>query len=300
MGLRETPDADPGALPAQVIDRGIPAAGLLTQVMHVDHYRCTDRKPTSGAPAWSFPARHAWVACGVRLQPPVDALKEAILAHRVLHADETPVVMLKPGTGKTHRAYLWAYTPVAFDLSPYERSTFGVTSPRANLHTAPSVSGLCLESTKLMTSDNVRRKCRLRCLAEIRAEDNGFATRRIALEDGVSERMTSFGLLAKCAVVRAPAAATKVFDRQVLFPHPFGARPTKSIAKNRTGSSVGTTPRSPLRAEKPRLRSLGRSKTQCARVQSTTAPCNGATSCQSATGRFPIAEMRRCRRSSTA
>jgi Transposase IS66 family len=29
----------------------------------------------------------------------------------VLHADETPVQMLKPGTGKTHRAYLWASSP---------------------------------------------------------------------------------------------------------------------------------------------------------------------------------------------
>ncbi len=54
-------------------------------------------------------------ACGVRLQPLVDALKEAILDHHVLHADETPVAMLKPCTGKTHRAYLWAYTSGAFE-----------------------------------------------------------------------------------------------------------------------------------------------------------------------------------------
>ena len=33
----------------------------------------------------------------------------------VLHADETPVAMLKPGNKKTHRAYLWAYTPGAFE-----------------------------------------------------------------------------------------------------------------------------------------------------------------------------------------
>lgn len=49
------------------------------------------------------------------LQPLVDTLKDAILAHRVLHADETLVAMLKPGTGKTHRAYRWAYTPGAFE-----------------------------------------------------------------------------------------------------------------------------------------------------------------------------------------
>jgi transposase len=57
-----------------------------------------------------------WVGvCGVRLQPLVDAMKAELLQHRVLHADETPVQMLKPGDGKTHRAYLWAYAPGAFE-----------------------------------------------------------------------------------------------------------------------------------------------------------------------------------------
>ena len=49
------------------------------------------------------------------LQPLVDALKAQILSHGVLHADETPVQMLKPGKGTTHRAYLWAYAPGAFE-----------------------------------------------------------------------------------------------------------------------------------------------------------------------------------------
>ncbi len=33
----------------------------------------------------------------------------------MVHADETPVQMLKPGNGKTHRAYLWAYAAGAFE-----------------------------------------------------------------------------------------------------------------------------------------------------------------------------------------
>ena len=53
--------------------------------------------------------------CGVQLQSLVDALKQELLDHRVLHADETPVAMLKPGNKKTHRAYLWAYAPGAFE-----------------------------------------------------------------------------------------------------------------------------------------------------------------------------------------
>ena len=51
----------------------------------------------------------------MQLQPLVDALKDEMLQHSVLHADETPVQMLKPGNGKTHRAYLWAYAPGAFE-----------------------------------------------------------------------------------------------------------------------------------------------------------------------------------------
>lgn len=58
----------------------------------------------------------AWVgSCGVQLQPLVDALKADSLTHRVVHADETPVQMLQPGHGKTHRAYLWAYAAGAFE-----------------------------------------------------------------------------------------------------------------------------------------------------------------------------------------
>ena len=36
-------------------------------------------------------------------------------AHDVLHADETPVAMLKPGNGKTHRAYIWSYCTTSFN-----------------------------------------------------------------------------------------------------------------------------------------------------------------------------------------
>lgn len=53
--------------------------------------------------------------CGLRLQPLVDALKAEVLDKAVLHADETPVQMLKPGAGKAHKAYLWAYTPTSYD-----------------------------------------------------------------------------------------------------------------------------------------------------------------------------------------
>jgi hypothetical protein len=55
----------------------------------------------------------------------VDALKADILKHSVVHADETPVQMLKPGSGKTHRSYLRQY-PSTFGLSKGDGSSFRV------------------------------------------------------------------------------------------------------------------------------------------------------------------------------
>ncbi len=106
---------------AHVIDKGIPTTGLLAQVLvakYADHqplYRQDAIFGRAGLAIPRSPLAH-WVGtCGVRLQPLVDALKAQMLQYRVLHADETPVQMLKPGNGKTHRAYIWAYAPGAFE-----------------------------------------------------------------------------------------------------------------------------------------------------------------------------------------
>ena len=103
------------AIPAQMIDKGIPAPGLLAQVVvakHDDHlplYRQAEIYARSGAPlARSTMAQ--WVGiCGQRLAPLADALRQSILSQSVIHADETPVALLAPGKGKTHRAYMWVY-----------------------------------------------------------------------------------------------------------------------------------------------------------------------------------------------
>ena len=98
---------------AHVIDKGIPTSGLLAQVLiakfadHLPLYQeAIFARAGLGIPRSTLAQ---WVgSCGVQLQPLVDALKDEMLQHSVLHADETPVQMLKPGNGKTHRAYLWA------------------------------------------------------------------------------------------------------------------------------------------------------------------------------------------------
>jgi transposase len=106
---------------AHIIDKGIPTAGLLAQVLvakFADHLPLYRQEAIFGRSGFAIPRSTlgAWVgSCGVQLQPVVDALKAEILSHRVVHADETPVQMLKPGNGKTHRAYLWAYAAGAFE-----------------------------------------------------------------------------------------------------------------------------------------------------------------------------------------
>ena len=107
-------------MPAQMIDKGIPAPGLLAQVVvakHDDHlplYRQSEIYARSGAPiARSSMAQ--WIGiCGVRLAPLAQALREFILGHDVIHADETPVSLLAPGRGKTKRAYVWVYRTTNF------------------------------------------------------------------------------------------------------------------------------------------------------------------------------------------
>ncbi|WP_425437207.1 IS66 family transposase [Limnohabitans curvus] len=106
---------------AEVIDKGIPTSGLLAHVLvakHADHLPLYRQEAIFGRAGLAIPRSTlaAWVGvCGVRLQPLADALKRHVLNCQVVHADETPVAMLAPGKGKTHRAYLWAYAAGVFE-----------------------------------------------------------------------------------------------------------------------------------------------------------------------------------------
>jgi transposase len=108
-------------VPAHVIDKGLPTAGLLAQVLvakYMDHLPLYRQEHIFGRAGMTL-ARSTlaqWVGeCGARLQPLAQALAEELRRHAVLHADETPVAMLKPGHGKTHRAYVWSYCTSRFN-----------------------------------------------------------------------------------------------------------------------------------------------------------------------------------------
>jgi transposase len=125
-------------VPAQVIDKGIPTAGLLAQVLiakYLDHAPLYRQESIFERAGLALPRSTLaqWVgACGVALQPLADALKSALLTRTVLHADETPVPMLKPGLGRTHRAYLWSYSSSEYDELP--AVVYDFADSRSGLH----------------------------------------------------------------------------------------------------------------------------------------------------------------------
>jgi transposase len=126
-------------VPAHVIDKGIPTAGLLAHVLiakYADHLPLYRQEQIFGRAGLALPrsTMAAWVgACGVQLQPLVDALKAAMFDHSVLHADETPVQVLDPGAGKTKRAYLWTYASTT--LSSLKAVVYDFADGRAGEHT---------------------------------------------------------------------------------------------------------------------------------------------------------------------
>jgi transposase len=108
-------------VPAHIIDKGLATAGLMAHVTvakYIDHQPLYRQEGILGRAGYAVPrsTQAEWIgAIGVQLAPLVQAMRDDLLSRRVLHADETPVAMLKPGLGKTHRAYLWSYCTTAWD-----------------------------------------------------------------------------------------------------------------------------------------------------------------------------------------
>ena len=108
-------------VPAHVVDKGLATAGLMAHVTvakYIDHQPLYRQEQILGRAGYAVPrlTQAEWIgAIGVQVAPLVQAMREDLLSRRVLHADETPVAMLKPGLGKTHRAYLWSYCTTGWD-----------------------------------------------------------------------------------------------------------------------------------------------------------------------------------------
>ena len=114
--------------PSRPIDRGLAGPGLLAHVLvskYADHlplYRQSEIYAREGVDL-DRSTLADWVgAASYLLSPLVDQLRKHVLAASKIHADDTPVPVLAPGTGKTKTARLWTYVrddrPAGSDVPP--------------------------------------------------------------------------------------------------------------------------------------------------------------------------------------
>ncbi|WP_426038199.1 IS66 family transposase [Cypionkella sp. TWP1-2-1b2] len=103
-------------LPSRPIERGRPGPGLLAHVLvnkYADHlplYRQSQIFDRDGLDI-DRSTLADWVGKSTALLAPLaDAIGRHVLAGQAIFADDTPVAMLAPGTGKTQTARLWAYS----------------------------------------------------------------------------------------------------------------------------------------------------------------------------------------------
>jgi transposase len=103
------------ALPSRPIERGRPGPGLLAHVLvnkYADHLPLYRQSQIFGREGIDLDRSTLadWVGKSTALlEPLADAVARHVLRGQALFADDTPVKLLAPGSGKTRTARLWAY-----------------------------------------------------------------------------------------------------------------------------------------------------------------------------------------------
>lgn len=102
--------------PSRPIDRGIAGPGLLARVIvakfceHTPLYRLSEILERQHGVVLSRVLLSNWVDASCRLlSAVVDALEQYVMSGRKIHADDTPVRVLAPGTRKTKTGHIWVY-----------------------------------------------------------------------------------------------------------------------------------------------------------------------------------------------
>ena len=97
------------------IDKGIAGPGLLSHIIvqkycdHLPIYRQSDILARNGIDL-AESTMAGWVhQCSQLLEPIIEELVKHIFAAQKLHADDTPIKVLAPGTGKTKVGRIWTY-----------------------------------------------------------------------------------------------------------------------------------------------------------------------------------------------
>jgi transposase len=110
-------------LPARLLDRSLPAPGLLAQILvskycdHLPLYRQEQiflRRHRVHLPRQTM-AR--WVGLAAEwLKPIYEAIRTGVLAGGYVQVDETPINYLEPGFGRTRQGYLWTSSRPSGDV----------------------------------------------------------------------------------------------------------------------------------------------------------------------------------------
>jgi len=114
--------------PSRPIERGLAGPGLLAHVIvskfadHLPLYRQSEIYGRQGVDI-SRSTLAGWIGgASDLLSPLVDAIQKHVLGGRKLHADDTPIPVLAPGSGKTKTGRLWTYVrddrPAGEDTAP--------------------------------------------------------------------------------------------------------------------------------------------------------------------------------------
>jgi transposase len=114
--------------PSRPIERGLAGPGLLAHVLvskfadHLPLYRQSEIYARQGVEI-ERSTLAGWVGgASDLLSPLVDAIQKHVLAGSKLHADDTPIPVLAPGSGKTKTGRLWTYVrddrPAGEDTAP--------------------------------------------------------------------------------------------------------------------------------------------------------------------------------------
>jgi transposase len=101
--------------PSRPIERSYAGPGLLAHVLvskfcdHLPYYRQSQIYARDGVDLDRSTLADWGGAASALLDPLLGALEDYVMAAQKLHADDTPIPVLAPGTGKTRSGRLWAY-----------------------------------------------------------------------------------------------------------------------------------------------------------------------------------------------
>jgi transposase len=125
-------------VPAAAIDKAIAGTSVMANVIvakFCDHQPLHRQEGIYARMGVAIPrsTMAGWIGrLGVQLEPLTDLLLQRIVESGALQADETPVPVLDPGSGKTATGYLWAYRTLPTE--PVQAVAFDFAMSRSQAH----------------------------------------------------------------------------------------------------------------------------------------------------------------------